>query len=72
LAATTRDLEAPATAIVTGSALVTIDRWQARAWEHAITAAYHPDDPPPLHGWNPAGQHAAPVGYDLVLATRGR
>jgi len=69
LAATTRDPEAPATAIVTGSELVTIDRWQARAWEQAITAAYHPDDPPPLHGWNPTGQHGAPVGYDLVLAT---
>jgi hypothetical protein len=69
LAATTRDPEAPATAIVTGSELVTVDRWQARAYEYAITAAYHPDDPPSLHGWNPTGQHGAPAGYDLVLAT---
>ena len=69
MAATTRDLEASATALVTGSELVTVDRWQARVWEQAISAAYHPDEPPALHGWNPAGQHGAPVGYDLVLAT---
>jgi hypothetical protein len=69
LAATTRDPEAPATAIMTGSELVTIDRWQARAYEQAITAAYHPDNPPPLHGWNPTGEGGGSVGYDLVLAT---
>jgi hypothetical protein len=69
LAATTRDPETPAPATVTGSELVRINRWQARAWEHAIAAAYHPDEPPAVRGWNPAGEHGAPVGYDLVLAT---
>jgi hypothetical protein len=69
LAATTRDPEAPALAMVTGSELVTINRWQARAWEHGIAVAYHPDQPPAVDGWNPAGEHGAPVGYDLVLAT---
>ena len=65
----TRDPETPAPALVTGSELVRINRWQARAWEHAISAAYHPDTPPAVGGWNPAGEHGAPVGYDLVLAT---
>jgi hypothetical protein len=65
----TRDPEASAPAMVAGSELIVITRWQARAWEQAVTDAYHPDDPPPLHGWNPASQHGAPVGYDLVLAT---
>ena len=69
MAATTRDPEAPAPAMVTGSELMTINRWQARAWEQAISAAYHPDQPPTAGGWNPAGQHGGPVGYDLVLAT---
>jgi hypothetical protein len=63
----TREPEAPTT--VTGSELVTITRWQARAWEQAITTAYHPDQPPALHGWNPTGEGGAPIGYDLVLAT---
>jgi hypothetical protein len=69
VAISTRDPEASAPAIVTGSELVTVNRWQARAYEDAIIAAYHPDEAPPVHGWNPAGQHGAPVGYDLVLAT---
>jgi hypothetical protein len=68
MAATTRDLEAPATAMVTGSALVTINRWQARAYEQAIATSALSDPAPPL-GWNPTGRHGAPVGYDLVLAT---
>jgi hypothetical protein len=55
--------------MVTGSELVTISRWQARAWEQAITDAYHPDPAPALPGWNPAGEGDGPVGYDLVLAT---
>jgi hypothetical protein len=54
---------------VPGSELVTINRWQARAWEQAIAVAYQPDEPPAVDGWNPAGEHGAPVGYDLVLAT---
>lgn len=65
----TRDPETPAPATVPGSELVTINRWQARAWEQAITAAYHPDQPPVLDGWNPPGELDAPAGYDLVLAT---
>jgi hypothetical protein len=56
-------------AMVTGSELMTINRWQARGWEQAISAAYHPDQPPTAAGWNPACQHGGPVGYDLVLAT---
>jgi hypothetical protein len=69
VAVSTRDLEAPATTMVTGSELVTINRWQARAWERAITAAYPTQDMAPPLGWNPTGRHGAPVGYDLVLAT---
>jgi hypothetical protein len=70
LAANTRDLEVPAPAMVTGSELVTVDRWQARAWEQAIAAAYHPEEPPPaVRGWSSAGEGGGPVGYDLVLAT---
>ena len=65
----TRDPETPAPATATGSELVTISRWQARTWEQAITTAYHPDQAPALHGWNPAGESSGPVGYDLVLAT---
>jgi hypothetical protein len=65
----TRDPETPAPATVPGAELVRISRWQARAWEQAITAAYQPDEPPALDGWNPAGELDAPVGYDLVLAT---
>lgn len=65
----TRDPETPAPATQAGSELVTINRWQARTWEHAISAAYHPDTPPAVGGWNPTGEHGAPVGYDLVLAT---
>jgi hypothetical protein len=55
--------------MVTGSGLVTINRWQARAYELAISATYGPDEPPAVRGWNPAGEHGAPAGYDLVLAT---
>lgn len=69
MALATRDPETPAPAMVTGSELVTINRWQARAYEHAISAAYHPGQPPAVRGWNPAGEQGAPVGYDLVLAT---
>ncbi len=65
----TRDPETPAPSMVTGSDLVTINRWQAHAYEQAVTVAYRPDQPPPVGGWNPAGEHGAPVGYDLVLAT---
>jgi hypothetical protein len=62
----TRDPETPA--VVAGSELVTVTRWQARAWEQAIAAAYQPEAPA-VRGWNPAGEHGAPAGYDLVLAT---
>jgi hypothetical protein len=65
----TRDPETPAPATVAGSELVTINRWQARAYEHAITTAYNPDQAPEVRGWNPASEQGAPVGYDLVLAT---
>ena len=65
----TRDPETPAPATATGSELVTINRWQDHAWEQAIAGAYHPDQAPTVGGWNPTGEHDAPVGYDLVLAT---
>ena len=67
----TRDLAAPAPAPAppAGSELVRISRWQARGWEQAIATAYHPEEPPAVGGWNPAGEHGASVGYDLVLAT---
>jgi hypothetical protein len=68
MAATTRNPEAPAPAMVTGSQLVTITRWQARAYEQAIAASAL-DDPAPPAGWNPTGRQGAPVGCDLVLAT---
>jgi hypothetical protein len=54
----TRNPETPAPAVVTGSELVTITRWQARGWEQAILAAYHPDQAPAVRGWNPAGDRA--------------
>src|SRR6266498_3228455 len=44
----TRDPETPAPAMVTGSDLVTINRWQAHAYEQAVTVAYRPDQPPPV------------------------
>ncbi len=65
----TRNPETPAPAVVAGSELVTVNRWQARAWEQAIAAVYHPEPAPEVRGWNAAGEHGAPVGYDLVLAT---
>jgi len=68
MAATTRDLEVPASAMVTGSELMVVTRWQARAWEQVIASTSAKDPAPPL-GWNPDGAHGAPVGYDLVLAT---
>ncbi|HZD67935.1 MAG TPA: hypothetical protein VFA45_03145 [Actinomycetes bacterium] len=60
----TRDPETPAPAMVTGSELVTINRWQARAWDHAIAAAYHPDQPPAVDGIqaSPVVAPARPVG----------
>jgi hypothetical protein len=68
MAATTRDLEVPAPAMVTGSELIVVTRWQARAWEQVIASTSAKAPAPPL-GWNPDGAHGAPVGYDLVLAT---
>jgi hypothetical protein len=65
----TRDPEASAPAMAPGSELVRINRWQVRGYEHAISAAYHPEPAPEVRGWNPTGEHGAPVGYDLVLAT---
>lgn len=67
MAATTRDLEAPASAMVTGSELVTITRWQARGYEQAMGSAAQDHQRPP-YGWDRAARSGA-VGYDLVLAT---
>lgn len=67
MAATTRDLEAPATAIVTGSELVTINRWQTRAYEQVITSAAQDHQQPP-YGWDRAARSGV-IGYDLVVAT---
>src|SRR6266540_495535 len=64
----TRNPETPAPAVVGGSELVTVNRWQARAWEQAIAAVYHPEPAPEVRGWNAAGEHGAPVGYDLLVA----
>jgi hypothetical protein len=65
MATTTRDPAPARPMVATGSELVVIDRWQARAYEQVIAAAAKT---PPL-GWNPTGRQDAPVGYDLVLAT---
>jgi hypothetical protein len=67
VAVSTRDPEAPAAAIVTGSQLVTINRWQARAYEQVITSAAQDHQQPP-YGWDRAARCGV-VGYDLVVAT---
>jgi len=67
VAATTRDLEAPAPAMVTGSELIVVNRWQARGYEQVITSAAQDHQQPP-YGWDRAARSGA-VGYDLVLAT---
>ncbi len=67
MAATTRDLNAPATAMVTGSSLVAVSRWQARAYEEVMTSAAQDHQQPP-YGWDRAARSGV-VGYDLVLAT---
>jgi hypothetical protein len=61
----TRDPKAPA--VVTGSELVRITRWQARAYEQVITSAAQDHQQPP-YGWDRQARSGA-VGYDLVLAT---
>jgi hypothetical protein len=43
------------------SALLAIDRQRARDYERVLAAAGPPA------GWNPAGEHGAPAGWDLVL-----
>jgi hypothetical protein len=45
-----------------GSELLAIDRRWARDYARVMAAAGRP---PP--GWNPAGEHEAPAGWDLVL-----
>lgn len=45
-----------------GSALLAIDRRRARDYERVLAAAGRPPT-----GWNPAGEHGAPAGWDLVL-----
>jgi hypothetical protein len=47
---------------VVGSELLAIDRRRARDYEWVLAAAGRPPA-----GWNPAGEHGAPVGWDLVL-----
>jgi hypothetical protein len=67
MAATTRDLEALTPTIEPGSQLVTITRWQARAYEQAMGSAAQDHQQPPS-GWDRHARSGA-VGYDLVLAT---
>ncbi len=45
-----------------GSALLAIDRRRARDYARVMAAAARPPA-----GWNPAGEHGAPTGWDLVL-----
>jgi len=47
----TRIFEAPAAALVAGSELVAITRWQARAYETVIASAAQDHQRPP-HGWD--------------------
>jgi hypothetical protein len=67
MAATTRDLETPAPAMVTGSELSVVNRWQARGYEQAMGSAAQDHQQPP-YGWDQAARSGV-VGYDLVLAT---
>jgi hypothetical protein len=53
--------------MVTGSQLVVVTRWQARAWEQAMGSAAQDHQRPPS-GWDRQARSGA-VGYDLVLAT---
>jgi hypothetical protein len=62
----TRNPETPA-AMVTGSQLMVVTRWQARAWEQAMGSAAQDHQQPPS-GWDRHARSGA-VGYDLVLAT---
>jgi hypothetical protein len=63
----TRTFEAPAAALVTGSELVAITRWQARAYEGVIASEAQDHQRPP-YGWDRQARSGV-VGYDLVLAT---
>jgi hypothetical protein len=63
----TRIFEAPAAALVTGSELVPITRWQARAYEQVIASEAQDHQQPP-YGWDRSARCGV-VGYDLVLAT---
>jgi len=63
----TRAPQAPVPAVVTGSQLVVVTRWQARAWEQAMGSAAQDHQGPPS-GWDRQARSGA-VGYDLVLAT---
>jgi hypothetical protein len=51
----------------TGSELIVISRWQARAWEQAMGSAAQDRQQPPS-GWDRHARSGV-VGYDLVLAT---
>jgi hypothetical protein len=67
VATSTRVFEAPAAALVAGSELVPITRWQARAYE-AVIASEAQDCQQPPYGWDRSARSGV-VGYDLVLAT---
>jgi hypothetical protein len=67
VATTTRIFEAPAAALVTGSELVAVSRWQAHAYEQVIVSAAQDYQQPP-YGWDRAARSRV-VGYDLVVAT---
>ena len=66
VATPTRIFEAPA-ALVTGSELMVVSRWQARAYEQVIASAAQDRQRPP-YGWDRQARSGV-VGYDLVLAT---
>ncbi len=48
--------------VAVGSALLAIDRRRARDYARVMAGAGRPPN-----GWNPAGEHGAPTGWDLVL-----
>ena len=63
----TRDPQAPPAAMVTGSRLTVVTRWQAHGYEQAMGSPGQDHQRPPS-GWDRHARSGV-VGYDLVLAT---